>query len=335
MLSSFSRSAAGDAAIGSTHDEPNATRAEGSTRSSRVLDLTGRAVLLATDGSPCSEAAALVAHALAEKHHALIHVVSVVDTRSAPIPPPVDLAFAMTDAALAPSIHAEQEEAIRVALTGTIGQRPAWPIRVTLGTPAGAIVHEAKRSGAALIIVGLRRHGRLDRAVHDETALNVMRHAGCPVLGVTEGTRELPTRVLVAMDFGESSIIAARTAQSIAGESPVLVLAYVAPPPTLDPEEGEAVVHDLGVRAAFERVQTDLGDDGIRFDHVVLHQALQRTTAQSLLEYADAMRSDLLAAGSIRRGRFDRWLMGSVSTDLVRDGSRSVLITPPARTGAD
>jgi nucleotide-binding universal stress UspA family protein len=93
-------------------------------------------------------------------------------------------------------------------------------------------------------------------------------------------------------------------------------------------------VHDLGVRAAFERVQADLGHDGIRFDHVVLHQAVQSTIAHSLLDYAEGMRSDLIAAGSIRRGRFDRWLMGSVSTDLVRDGSRSVLITPPPRVGS-
>ena len=331
MRSHFSRSGTGEEGHDATHEDVLAQATGAATRVSRPLDLNGRVVLLATDASPCADAAAMVAQALAAKYHALVHVVSVVDTRSAPLPPPLDLALAMTDATLAPEVHAEQEAAVRDQLAAVLGQRPEWPIRVALGTPAAAIVHEAKRTGAVLIIVGLRRHGRLDRAMHDETALNVMRHASCAVLGVTEDTRALPTRVLVATDFGESSVIAARACLSVAGADPLLVLAYVASPPTLDPEEGEAVVHDLGVRAAFERVQTELRLDGIRFDHVVLHQAVQRTIAQSLLEYADAMRSDLIAAGSIRRGRFDRWLMGSVSTDLVRDGSRSVLITPPEK----
>ena len=301
-----------------------------STRSTRLLDLRGRAVLFATDGSPSAVAGAHVAQELARKCHAVIHVASVVDTRAAAVPPPLDLALAMGDAAVGPAIHAEQAEAVRAGLAEATGQRVDWPVSVVLGTPAAAIVKEAQRVGGVLIIVGLRRHGRLDRAVHDETALNVMRHASCPVLGVTEGTRRLPSRVLVAMDFSEASVIATRTAQSIAGEDALFVLAYVASPSTLTQEEGAAVIHDLGVRAGFARVAEDLRKDGITFDHVVLHQAVQRTTADSLLEYADGARCDLLAAGSVRRGRLERWLMGSVSSDLVRDGRHSVLIAPPA-----
>ena len=37
----------------------------------------------------------------------------------------------------------------------------------------------------------------------------------------------------------------------------------------------------------------------------------------------------LVAAGSVRYGRLDRWLLGSVSTALVRDGRLSVLSVPP------
>ena len=50
---------------------------EPSGQSSHPLDLAGRAVLLATDGSPGAVAAARIAHELAEKYHAVIHVVSV------------------------------------------------------------------------------------------------------------------------------------------------------------------------------------------------------------------------------------------------------------------
>jgi nucleotide-binding universal stress UspA family protein len=40
----------------------------------------------------------------------------------------------------------------------------------------------------------------------------------------------------------------------------------------------------------------------------------------------------LIAAGSARPSRVDRWLLGSVSTDLIRDGRCSVLVVPPARS---
>ena len=314
-------------------DAANFTRT--STRSSGLLDLSGRAVLFATDGSPSAIAGAHVAQKLARKYHAAIHVLSVVDTRAAAVPPPLDLVLGMGDVTVGSAIHAEQAEAVRAEIAGAIDERVDWPIFVRLGTPAGAIAKEARRIGAVLIIVGLRRHGRLDRAVHDETTLNVIRRASCPVLGVAEGTRELPTRVLVAMDFSEASVIATRTAQSVAGEDPVLVLAYVATPSKLSLEEGETVIRKLGVRAGFACVAKDLQKDGTTFDHIVLHQAIKRTTAESLLEYADAARCDLLAAGSVRRGRLDRWRMGSVSRDLVRDGRRSVLVAPPARDSSD
>ena len=305
------------------------------TRDARLLDLSGRAVLFATDGSPSSIAGAHVALDLARKYHAVIHVASVVDTRGTAVPPPLDLALALGDAVVGRSVRAEQTEEVRARLAVEIGEPVNWPVRVMLGSPATSIVKEAQRVGAVLIVMGLHRHGRVDRAVHDETTLNVIRHASCPVLGVTEETRALPTRILIAMDFSEASVITTRTAQSIAGDHPVVVLAYVARPGVLGLEEGEAVVHELGVATAFERVERDLKQDDVTFEHIVLHQATERTTAESLLEHADSARCDLIAAGSVRRGRLDRWRMGSVSRDLVRDGRRSVLVTPPARDRSD
>jgi len=33
----------------------------------------------------------------------------------------------------------------------------------------------------------------------------------------------------------------------------------------------------------------------------------------------------------VQHSRLDRWMVGSVSAELVRDGRRSVLIVPPKR----
>jgi nucleotide-binding universal stress UspA family protein len=297
----------------------------------RPLELKGRAVLLATDGSPCAVAAARVAYALAKAHHAVVHVVSVVDTRSAPIPPPLDVALGMGDALAGTELHREQERSVRAELSGALGDPVEWPVRIMLGTPSAAIVQQAHHLGAALIVLGLRRHGRLDRAVHDETALNVMRAATCPVLGVVAEMSELPRRVLAAIDFSEGSLVALRAGRAIAGNGATLVLAYVNPLNGFLADEGEATIHDLGVQAGFAKLVRELGDDGLKFDHVVLHNAPPQSPAQALLEYADEVGSDLITAGSVQHSRLDRWMVGSVSAELVRNGRRSVLIVPPRR----
>jgi nucleotide-binding universal stress UspA family protein len=199
---------------------------------------------------PAAAAAARVAHALAEQHHAIINVVNVVDSRSAPMPPPLDLALAMGDAIGGDELHREQERAVRDKLSATLDAPIDWPVRIMLGTPSSAIVQEANRLGAVLIVVGLRRHGRLDRVVNDETAINVMRVAGCPVLGVVAEQHDLPRRILAAVDFSEGSLVALRAGRAVAGENAVLVLAYVNPMNGFLADEGEATIHDLGCRPA-------------------------------------------------------------------------------------
>lgn len=305
-----------------------------STASERAqfANLSGRVVLLATEGAGGGVAGAHIALALAATYHATVHVISVVDTRPALMPPPLDLARAVSDASLDPVAASPSVQAIRAALSAATGQAIDWPVRIMLGTPASAIVEEAQRIGATLIIVGLHPHGRLSSALNEMTALTVMRHATCPVLGVVPGTTMLPTRVLAAVDFSETSLVATRAAHAVVGHGALFVLAHVAPLTAMLPDDGELVIRELGVQAAFARSVRELGDEGITFDHVVLHHELPRTVADVLLEYAENAKSDLIAAGSVRRGLLDRWMLGSVSADLVRDGRRSVLIVPPRVT---
>lgn len=295
----------------------------------RPFDLSGRTVLLAMDGSAGAAAAANVALALATALHAQIHVVSVIDTRGAPIPPPLDLALVPGNELGGEGVHHAQMKKVRAAVSAAVSAPIDWPVRIVMGAPAGAIVHEAKRLGAALVVIGLRPHGRLARATNDETVLNVVRNARCPVLGIAAGMTELPTRVLVALDFTPSSLLAARMACGLIGDEGTVVIGYVSGPIGRLAEDGEAVVHELGVRAGFELAAKELERPGLSIDDIVLRQEPPSTPAEILLDYADGAKSELIAAGSSRLGRLDRWIVGSVSTDLVRDGRRSVLIVPP------
>ena len=296
-----------------------------------AFELRGRIVLLAMDDSAAATAGACVALALVKAHGAVVHVVNVMDTRSVPFPPALNVALAIEDPDRDLTSHQAEVQETREALTAATGQVIDWPIRVAIGAPASTIVEEAQHIDAALVIVGLHKYTRFDRATNNETALNVMRRCTCPVLGVVSGTMELPVRILAATDFSAISLTAMRTAHAIAGDGAVLVLAYAAPITALLGDEGERVIHDLGVRAAFAEAIRELGDDGLAFDHVVLEHEMSASTAETILKYAEASKSDLIAAGSARQGRIERWMMGSVSTELVRDGGCSVLVAPPER----
>jgi nucleotide-binding universal stress UspA family protein len=293
----------------------------------------GRTILLAMDGSAEAGAGARMAQSLASEHGAKVRVLRVIDTRSVPFPPAMDVALAIENPDRDLAAHLADVQEVRASLMAISGQAVDWPIRVALGTPANAIVDEARRGNAALIIVGLRRHGPVDRALNNETALNVMRSAECPVLGVVIGTVALPSRILAATDFSANSLLASRAARAIAGEDATLVLAYVPPMTELIGDDGERQIHDLGVRSAFTNAVRDLGDEGVTFDHVVLERGPSQTTAAVLLSYAAESNADLIAAGAEHRTRIERWMVGSVSTELVRDGRRSVLIVPPRKKG--
>ena len=142
-------------------------------------------ILLATDGSPQAELAAMTAIDLAESTDSRLHVVAVGRT----FPAAVYDAYA----------EAEREELRREAQE--ILDEQVRKIEEAGGTVAiahlkmderrdEAIVHLAEDIGAGLIVIGSRGFGGLRRALLGNVADSVVRHAHCPVLVVrpSQGT---------------------------------------------------------------------------------------------------------------------------------------------------
>ena len=295
----------------------------------------GGQLLLAADGSELGGHAARVAAAVAQRTGSALRAIHAVDTRGAPLPPPLDVAIGLADELVGPGVHAEQESEVRGALAAAVGGPVHWPVRVAIGTPAGVIVREAQRSGADLVVLGLRAHGAAGRAFQDETALLVMRRAACPVLAVGHTLDGLPRCVVVGVDFSRTSREAARLALDLLAPGGRLVLAYVSARPPVAPDDGEGYVHALGVAAAFAALVAELAPAaGVRVEDEVLEGRPRQMPAQRLLELAGRAGADLVALGSRRYGRLERWLLGSVTTDLARDGRVSLLVVPPAEPSA-
>lgn len=289
----------------------------------------GRIVLVATDTTSASAPALRVAFALAGRGE-VVHALHVVDTRSAPIPPPLDMAIALVDASFGDSFREARQQEVRSSIATTLGTSVDWPATIALGTPSAAIAGRARALGADLVVVGLRRHHAVERALGDETSLHVMQASPCPVIAAGETLRGFPKRVLVAVDFSQASLEAARAADRLVGRDATLVLAYVAPAELDIPDDGERVIHELGVDAAFTWFRRELGRaDNAPTEQVTLRRWTAARVGEVLLSYADSAKIDMLALGSVRHGRIERWMVGSVTTDVARDGRHSMLVVPP------
>lgn len=290
--------------------------------------LEGQPLLVAMDHGAGANAAARVAAAIAAKQGAQPHVVRAFDTGGVGLPGPVTSMLAAADAVLGPEAHEPERNALRGELRALFGREMHWPVHIHPGTPAGVIVREATETGAALIVMGMRRHGMFDRMVHDETTLNVMRAATCPVLGVAPSLTVLPRCAVVGMDFRPSAIAAARLALDVLDPHGTLVLAYV-----------EGITGDGGDRAAgtaeqeLDRVIADLAvPPGVSVTRIRFDGAELPSTASALLAVAGEHMADVVAVGSRREPWIERVLHESTSTDLARDGRHSLLVVPPPRT---
>ena len=141
-------------------------------------------ILLATDGSPHAELAALTAIDLAESTGSRLHVVVVGRTfRSA-----VYEAYTETEAGRE-SLRREAQEILdeQVRKIEEAGGTVAIA-HLKMGEQRDeAIVHLAEAIGAGLIVIGSRGFGGLKRLLMGNVADSVVRHAHCPVVVVRPG----------------------------------------------------------------------------------------------------------------------------------------------------
>ncbi|HEX2781570.1 MAG TPA: universal stress protein [Gemmatimonadaceae bacterium] len=286
-------------------------------------------LLLAFDDAPASKAAARLAFDLAEKRMASVRALQVIDTRPVPIPPPLDVALAVADAAYGAAIQDERRMVTEVELAKAIGHAVDWPVAVRLGMPSETILHEAQQEGVTLIALGLHHHGVIERATRNDTVHDILRATTVPVLAATVDLHELPRRIVVGMDFSEASVYAARVARDLLADEGRLVLVYVTPSFAYGIEEGEQLIRKLGVSAAFEQVREAIGArGGMTVENVVLDGTLTRNIAATLRQFVEETGADLVALGARRHGRLERWVVGSVTSDFAREGKHSLLAVP-------
>lgn len=277
-------------------------------------------VVIATDGRRQSDGALVVGRLLAETTDAT-HIVTVL--RALPVIPDAQL-----------SVTADLDAARRAAVKRDISSQmhrtwdDEYDVELREGDPATVITRIAHQTGATMIVAGLGRHRVSDRVFGDETALRLIRMSDVPVFAVAEGLSHAPRRIVVAVDFSETSLRAARLALDVASSSATVYLAHVAPrDSSLYDWKGWGASYKQDAGDALQKVREQLH---VPKDTIVQKVLLQGDTATELLAFATSVNADLIATGSHGHGFVARMLIGSVTTRLVRCSTCSVLTVPHA-----
>lgn len=285
-------------------------------------ELTLAPLLVATDATTGSDAALRAARAIAARTGQPVKILAVL----APAP----IVGAEIQVAIAVRSETDQRLAMKIELTDQferVGIPDAWPLEIVMGDPAATIAHTAAALGADMVIMGLGGHELVDRIFGDEMVLKVLRLGTSPVLAVAPTFHALPCHAIAAVDFSASCGRALELGGKLLASPGRISLIHVTQPDK-DPASWSArdAAYVGTVGRALDRLiaETDV-PPGVRFERKVL----SGDPAQQLLGYVTTYSPDLVIAGSHGHNFLTRLMIGSVSTRLLRDARRSMLIVPP------
>ena len=277
--------------------------------------------IVGTDGSERAAGALRAAQLLTERFGTRAEVVSVIE----PIPiasPEVQLPVTPE---LEASRRADRLRTVREQIASLTGDHRTWPFQLRTGSPPQQILEKGQEAAANLVIVGLGRHGVVDRIFGDETALQLLRTSPVPVLAVPHDMDRLPTRAVVAMDFSASAIYAARLAAELLTEGGTLSIVHVIPRDLESSVREMQSDFDATIEMSFKQVvQLLAAPTSISVETVILHG----DPAHEILEFSERTKAGLIAAGSHGHGFFSRLLLGSVTTKLLRGTTSAFLMAP-------
>ena len=283
-------------------------------------------VLLATDGSKCSEEAAGILARLPHRDELELTIATAVA-------PPSAAFFSPTKEFMEQLADDDRKyaEAHQLKMRELFSGANASVNTVILeGPPQEAIIECAKTHDIELIVMGAKGHSQVDRILLGSTSDYVATHAHCSVLVVRPGeSRESHPMLRVAIAY-DASVASQYSVEELLrfdwGANTELVVAGVAGySPIFDPEYGfnpKSIRKEAedALRQAVEHLQPKVHHVDsrlIEYDHV----------AEGLVRFTEDEEIDLLVIGDTGRSTLARALLGSVSRFVLRHAQCGVWVT--------
>jgi nucleotide-binding universal stress UspA family protein len=210
---------------------------------------------------------------------------------------------------------------------------------VQYGPAAEAIVDYANQEAIQLIVMATHGYTGIERWTHGSVAERVLQSASVPVLmgcglrgGLSTGedVRQCG-RILVPLDGSTtaeqvlppvSSIARALDAEMVLLRVSIVHMVGSLVGEWIQPLEGDFSTADQLARGYLDRVAGRLEEQGIQVSTTVQMGAV----AESIVEYAQSERVDMIAMCTHGRTGLKRWAMGSVADRVLRAGGIPILL---------
>jgi len=278
-------------------------------------------VLAATDGSEHGLSAVVTSAYCARRSGASLDIVTVAEALLSP---------AGIDMALYEETFAEQlREQVEAQMAAA--EVADAPLHLEVGFAAPAITRVAEAVDADLIVVGAHPRPAMARFLVGSTAERVIRMAHRPVLVAIEQMRQPFRRILAAVDLSGQSQQVVETAVAIATAcGSELRALYVED--RLTPMLLEAALYDEkeSRQHARDQLKETLGAVAVPSELALSSEVREGHAGQEVLRTAEDWDADLIVMGSHGFGFFNRLLLGSISTHVLRHGHRATLVVPRA-----
>lgn len=307
-------------------------------------------ILHPTDFSPCSKGAFAHAVRMARRHDATLHLLNVAPSLGEdPVRSAYELGAGET------SIYKEVEDKAQVLMGQLIDEAGAQDMAITTAhdrgiAPAPVVMEYADDHDVDLIVMGTHGRRGVQRFMLGSVTEEVVREASCSVMTVRSEGETVPApptidRLLVPVDLSEFTVPLFRAALNMAGtySASIDLLHVVEPLPFPVPLIGAITIHDL-VPDPTERSTDQLN----RLATSITHPEVDVTThveeghaAKTVVAQADALDADLIMIASHGLSGFEHFLLGSVTSRVVRRAKCPVFVArvepeePPADQQAE
>ena len=284
-------------------------------------------ILIATDGSPPAEAALATAAKFSWPSSAQARAVI------------ASASWLIADSEIARAAIARSFDAAATAARKTLARR--WPDSEAViidAPPVEAILTEAQRFEASVIVLGWRGHGTFKRLLAGSVSRAIAANAQCSVLVVRTAPQAV-RRVVVGYDGCANAERALDLLSSLEPKRGSRVTLVNVVDPIVMPASASAL--PTSVRANIRREMTALNEERYRQGQAIVAAGAKRLersgwTAKSevrvgapllnLLKAAEESRADLLVLGARAISGLERALLGSVANGALNRSTIPVLL---------
>jgi nucleotide-binding universal stress UspA family protein len=233
----------------------------------------------------------------------------------------------------------QTSDAVAAEVTRELATR--WPRAeavVVNGAPADAIVREASRVEADVIVMGWRGHGPVRRLLTGSVSRGVARRAPCAVL-VTRRPLDDVDRIVVGVDGSSQSRAAVDFVARLPGRGRHVTLLSVVEPIALPSQVHLTSAMRASIRSEVDRVnrsrRTRARDELERARAVFARHGWKTELVvavgaplRELLRQVGRSRADLLVLGARGSTGLDRLLLGSVADGALNRSPVPVVVVP-------